>query len=129
MSCEIYLSNVHILCIIHYIYIHLIHYILLSFTQAYKLWFIALKLPLMIFIAIGAIFPIIISNMPKNNPLVNIHHGVCTILVAIGLSEFICNTAKVYVGRLVCSLFCEFICSYDNWICTNRSYYLLSLSS
>jgi diacylglycerol diphosphate phosphatase / phosphatidate phosphatase len=72
---------------------------IISFIQAYKLWFIALKLPLIIIITIGAIFPLVIS-MPKNNPLVNIHHGTCTILVAIGLSEFICNTAKVYVGRL-----------------------------
>ena len=69
----------------------------------------------MIVIAIGAIFPLVISNMPKNNPLVNIHHGTCTILVAIGLSEFICNTAKVYVGRLesiiIIVLSCEFMCS------------------
>lgn len=100
---DIFIKCAHLMhqyAIPHSLHIHLIHYILLSFIQAYKLWFIALKLPLIIVIAIGAIFPLVISNIPKNNPLVNIHHGTCTILVAIGLSEFICNTAKVYVGRL-----------------------------
>ena len=65
-----------------------------------KLWIISFKLPLMIMILIGAIFPLISAKIPNNNSFVNIHAGTCYILTAWGSSELFTNIFKFYVGRL-----------------------------
>ncbi|KAL7427706.1 hypothetical protein ACHAXH_001683 [Discostella pseudostelligera] len=65
-----------------------------------RTWFISFLLPISIVILIGSIFPMNITNLTNNNPLNNIHAGICTLLVAIGLSELVTQTIKFYVGRL-----------------------------
>jgi len=65
-----------------------------------KLWFISLWLPISTVVIIGTIFPLILSTLPNNNPLLNAQAGACTILVAIGISELVTQTFKFYVGRL-----------------------------
>ena len=69
-------------------------------SQAEKLWFISLWLPISTVVIIGTIFPLILSTLPNNNPLLNAQAGACTILVAIGISELVTQTFKFYVGRL-----------------------------
>ena len=51
-------------------------------------------------IFLGSIFPLLVSIVPNNNPLHNIHAGTCTVLVAIGISELVTQILKFYVGRL-----------------------------
>eukprot|EP00581_Thalassiosira_minuscula_P016406 CAMPEP_0183715112 /NCGR_PEP_ID=MMETSP0737-20130205/9468_1 /TAXON_ID=385413 /ORGANISM="Thalassiosira miniscula, Strain CCMP1093" /LENGTH=348 /DNA_ID=CAMNT_0025944185 /DNA_START=49 /DNA_END=1095 /DNA_ORIENTATION=+ len=84
-----------------------------------KLWFISLKLPLCIVIILGSIFPLILSKVPNNNSLHNTHAGVCTILVAIGISELVTQTFKFYVGRLRPNFYD--LCGFDKHTleCTN----------
>ena len=65
----------------------------------WKLWFVSLWVPFCV-VAVGAIFPLVISTLPNNNSVHNVHAGVCTLLVAIGLSELVTQTFKLYVGRL-----------------------------
>ena len=65
-----------------------------------KLWFASLWIPFCVFLVLGAIFPLVVSTLPNNTPFHNVHAGVCTILVAIGLSELVTQTFKIYVGRL-----------------------------
>jgi len=65
-----------------------------------RLWFISLSLPLFIVIFLGATFPLVLSKLPNNNPLLNIHAGTCCVLVAIGISELVTQVFKFYVGRL-----------------------------
>ena len=64
-----------------------------------KLWFVSLWIPFFC-VVLGAIFPLVVSTIPNNTPFHNVHAGVCTILVAIGLSELVTQTFKIYVGRL-----------------------------
>jgi membrane-associated phospholipid phosphatase len=65
-----------------------------------KLWFLSLWVPFFVIVILGGIFPLVVSTLPNNTPFHNVHAGVCTILVAIGLSELITQTFKLYVGRL-----------------------------
>jgi len=65
-----------------------------------KLWFVSLWIPFCVSVILGAVFPLVVSTLPNNTPLHNVHAGVCTILVAIGLSELVTQTFKIYVGRL-----------------------------
>jgi diacylglycerol diphosphate phosphatase/phosphatidate phosphatase len=60
-----------------------------------------------------------VSSLPNNNPLHNIHAGVCTLLVAIGISEFVTQTIKFYVGRLRPNFYS--MCGFDkqSFDCTN----------
>lgn len=51
-------------------------------------------------IFLGATFPLVLSKLPNNNPLLNIHAGTCCVLVAIGISELVTQVFKFYVGRL-----------------------------
>ena len=44
--------------------------------------------------------PLVAPTFPNNTSLHNIHGGVCTILTAIGISEFVTQVFKFYVGRL-----------------------------
>lgn len=65
-----------------------------------KLWFVSVWIPFVVCVIIGAIFPLVVSTLPNNTPFHNAHAGLCTILVAIGLSELVTQTFKLYVGRL-----------------------------
>ena len=66
----------------------------------WKLWFVSLWVPFCIVVIIGAIFPLVMSTLPNNNSVHNVHAGVCTLLVAIGLSELVTQTFKLHDGRL-----------------------------
>jgi diacylglycerol diphosphate phosphatase/phosphatidate phosphatase len=68
---------------------------------------------------VGAILPLVVSNLPNNSPLHNIHAGVCTILTAIGISEFVTQIFKFYVGRLRPNFYA--MCGFDKATlqCTN----------
>lgn len=84
-----------------------------------KLMFISLWMPLLIFICLGLFCPPTaitprggggggsISNNNRNksnrtniNSVANIHATTCTLLTAIGISEFITQLLKYYAGRL-----------------------------
>ena len=65
-----------------------------------KLWFISLWVPIIIIFFLGSIFPLVASTLPNNNPFHNVHAGTCSLLVAIGIAEFVTHTFKFYVGRL-----------------------------
>jgi len=67
-----------------------------------KLWFISLWLPIFIVSFLGSILPLNVQlpNGLKNSSLHNVHAGICTILVAIGISELVTQAFKFYVGRL-----------------------------
>lgn len=68
---------------------------------------------------VGGIFPLVASSLPLNNPLHNIHAGTCTILTAIGISEFVTQVFKFYVGRLRPNFYS--MCGFDKQTlqCTN----------
>lgn len=68
---------------------------------------------------IGVVFPLATSAIPNNNPLHNFHSGVCTILTAIGMSEFVTQLFKFYVGRLRPNFYA--MCGFDKATlqCTN----------
>lgn len=59
------------------------------------------------------------TNLTNNNPLYNIHAGICTLLVAIGISELVTQTIKFYVGRLRPNFYA--MCGFDkeSLECTN----------
>eukprot|EP00569_Conticribra_weissflogii_P007147 CAMPEP_0171347034 /NCGR_PEP_ID=MMETSP0878-20121228/26755_1 /TAXON_ID=67004 /ORGANISM="Thalassiosira weissflogii, Strain CCMP1336" /LENGTH=327 /DNA_ID=CAMNT_0011850945 /DNA_START=161 /DNA_END=1144 /DNA_ORIENTATION=+ len=65
-----------------------------------KLWFIALWVPIIFIFFVGSMFPLVISSFPNNSSFHNVHAGFCSVLVAIGISEFFTHTFKFYVGRL-----------------------------
>lgn len=90
-----------------------------QFFSAEETWFISFLLPISVVIFIGSIFPLNVSSLPNNNPLHNIHAGVCTLLVAIGISEFVTQTIKFYVGRLRPNFYS--MCGFDkqSFDCTN----------
>ncbi|KAL7546656.1 hypothetical protein ACHAWF_009991 [Thalassiosira exigua] len=69
-------------------------------VPAERLWFVSLWLPLSTVVCLGSVFPLVVSTLPNNNPLHNIHAGVCTLLVALGISELVTQVFKFYVGRL-----------------------------
>mmetsp|Transcript_26690 Transcript_26690/g.41877 ORF Transcript_26690/g.41877 Transcript_26690/m.41877 type:complete len:343 (+) Transcript_26690:64-1092(+) len=84
-----------------------------------KLWFVSLWIPFCACVILGAVFPLVLSTLPNNTPLHNVHAGVCTILVAIGLSELVTQTFKIYVGRLRPNFYQ--MCGFDSstLACTN----------
>ena len=84
-----------------------------------RLWFISLWLPISIVVFLGSIFPLVVSTLPNNNSLHNVHAGVCTVLVGIGLSELVTQTFKFYVGRLRPNFYS--MCGFDKATlqCTN----------
>jgi membrane-associated phospholipid phosphatase len=84
-----------------------------------KLWFVSLWIPISVCVILGAIFPLVVSTLPNNTPFHNAHAGVCTILVAIGLSELVTQTFKLYVGRLRPNFYS--MCGFDKetLACTN----------
>ena len=69
-------------------------------NQAQKLWLISLWIPLATVVGLGALFPLATSAAPRNGAVHNAHAGACAVLVALGLSELVTQTAKFYVGRL-----------------------------
>lgn len=84
-----------------------------------KLWFISLWLPLSAVIFFGSIFPLVVSALPNNNPLLNIHAGTCSVLVAIGISELVTQVAKFYVGRLRPNFYAMCGFNKETFQCTN----------
>mmetsp|Transcript_7447 Transcript_7447/g.13819 ORF Transcript_7447/g.13819 Transcript_7447/m.13819 type:complete len:367 (+) Transcript_7447:128-1228(+) len=86
-----------------------------------KLWFISLWLPISIIFFLGLIFPLNVqlSNGLQNSPLHNVHAGMCTILVAIGIAELFTQVFKFYVGRLRPNFYA--MCGFDKETleCTN----------
>ncbi|KAL7544071.1 hypothetical protein ACHAXR_013575 [Thalassiosira sp. AJA248-18] len=84
-----------------------------------KLWFISLWLPISAVVFLGSVFPLIVSTLPNNNPLHNIHAGVCTVLVGIGISEVVTQTFKFYVGRLRPNFYAMCGFDKDTLQCTN----------
>jgi membrane-associated phospholipid phosphatase len=90
-----------------------------SYFAAHRLWFLSLWAPIIIVSIIGGIFPLVASTFPNNNPLHNIHGGICTILTAIGISEFVTQVFKFYVGRLRPNFYA--MCGFDKatLACTN----------
>ncbi|KAL7487600.1 hypothetical protein ACHAW6_013183 [Cyclotella cf. meneghiniana] len=84
-----------------------------------KLYFLSLWAPLIIVTVIGGVFPLVASSLPNNNSLHNIHAGVCTICTAIGISEFVTQIFKFYVGRLRPNFYA--MCGFDKQTlqCTN----------
>lgn len=73
----------------------------------------------MIVPVVGGVFPLVASTFPNNNSLHNVHGGVCTILTAIGISEFVTQVFKFYVGRLRPNFYA--MCGFDKTTlqCTN----------
>ncbi|KAL9190617.1 hypothetical protein ACHAXT_000323 [Thalassiosira profunda] len=84
-----------------------------------RLWFISLWLPISTVLLLGSIFPLVVSTLPNNNSLHNVHAGVCTILVGIGMSELVTQTSKFYVGRLRPNFYA--MCGFDKTLlqCTS----------
>eukprot|EP00956_Cyclotella_meneghiniana_P009078 scaffold12431_cov94-Cyclotella_meneghiniana.AAC.12 len=84
-----------------------------------RLYFLSLWAPLTIVAIIGVVLPLAVSAIPNNNPLHNLHAGVCTLLTAIGVSEFVTQVFKFYVGRLRPNFYA--MCGFDKATlqCTN----------
>lgn len=96
-----------------------------------RLFFISLWLPLSIVVLLGSFFPLVPVSASRhhhlpatiapssNNPLSNAHAGTCAVLVGIGISEFVTQTAKFYVGRLRPNFYA--MCGFDasTLRCTN----------
>ena len=99
--------------------------------KAERLWFISLWLPLSIVVLLGSFFPLVPVSASRhhhlpatiapssNNPLSNAHAGTCAVLVGIGISEFVTQSAKFYVGRLRPNFYA--MCGFDasSLRCTN----------
>lgn len=101
-----------------------------------KLMFISLWMPLLTFICLGLFFPPviaprgIISNNNRNksnrtNIIANIHAATCTLLTAIGISEFVTQLIKYYVGRLRPNFYS--MCNFNTatLTCTNSNSHLI----
>ena len=103
-----------------------------------KLMFISLWMPLSTFICLGLFCPPTIAprggginnnnNHRSNrstNSLASIHAGTCTLLTAIGISEFITQILKYYVGRLRPNFYS--MCNFNTatLTCTNTNIHLI----
>ncbi len=92
---------------------------ILQRSTASTLYFLSFWAPLIIVAIVGAIFPLLSSSLPNNNSLHNVHAGVCSLLVAIGISELVTQVFKFYVGRLRPNFYA--MCGFDKetFECTN----------
>ena len=104
-----------------------------------KLMFISLWMPLLTFIFLGLFCPptaaprggggesINNNNRVNRNPnsVANIHAATCTLLTAIGISEFITQLLKYYVGRLRPNFYS--MCNFNTatLTCTNTNIHLI----
>lgn len=86
---------------------------------SHKLWFISLWMPIATVVFLGALFPLTLATVPSNSPVHNMHAGTCTVLVALGLSELVTQTAKFYVGRLRPNFYAMCGFDADTLACTN----------